>query len=333
MKTTTTLGVPLQCQAFTSECPAKPLPISSRLLSPAGQHGGANHLGRQAVRRVSVIAAVVTGLISGVGDSRATIVEVASFPITYTPQGRIEVDVQLRGYSATAPVTIGNQGGGTYPMIFNCLPGGYSLAFNANNGVSGGGICGSVMTDISTGFTATTDRYWAGTTYGDILGNQQQVDGWHTYALVWNSAGLTTSDAANGHHTAVYIDGHLSSAVFRDDYPNGFPTGPAVLTIGGRAGQGDDPRDAAYDNLRVWNGVDTTTASLLLANEFEDQSLHSSVGPDGTYIAGRFIAGDLGSGQALMTAVPEPGQVAASLAMLVGVAGYGYRRSRPNKAA
>src|SRR5262249_35809925 len=102
---------------------------------------------------------------------------------------------------------------------------------------------------------------------------------------------------------AVYVDGQLNSTFFSNNF-TGFSVGPRTLFLGFPAGQGTDSRNIALDELRIWNTADPTPTSLVLANSLENSSLISSVGSNGTFIAGTFVNGAVGN--ALATTTPEP---------------------------
>ncbi|MFO1433550.1 MAG: hypothetical protein U1F76_26215 [Candidatus Competibacteraceae bacterium] len=242
-------------------------------------------------RRIALIIAMCWAM-ALVHEASATIKTVATFPIVFTPSGRIQIKARLIGYSAASPITTGTFGGGGFPFLFLTDFSGFQLAFTANDGCGGGGLGGIMNGNATTCFGAATGSFTHSFTYGDILGNQPSVDAWHTYELVWNTAGLPN---VSGHKVAVYLDGQLNSTYFPDNFNGVFSGGSGTFSIGFPASQGDDPRNIAFDELRIWNNSDPAQASLVLANSFENQNLISSVGPNGTYVSGSFIESVVGN--------------------------------------
>ncbi len=284
----------------------------------------------------SAAATVIAIVGSGVGthEAAADVITVASFPITFWSSGTIEIRAKLVGYQATDAIPQS----GAYPYLFGTPgDGDFRIVFVGNDGAGGGGLSGTVNGDATTAFSAATGPFatpetvwWLGApqeiyvpqifTYGSILGSQSSVDGWHTYDLVWNTAGLTDAGAATGDVAAVYLDGELNSTYFRNDFA-GFTGGPGVLDIGSPTGYTvDDSRNVVFDDLKIWNG-----STLVLANDFENSQLVSSVGPNGTYIAGSFVEGYSGKGLSTVAA-PEPATWAMMALGFASLGFIGYRR-------
>jgi hypothetical protein len=233
------------------------------------------------------------------------------------PSGRLEIDARLVGYGAGQSINVGgdpNMAGYVQGPGLNTLG---MLGLNYNVG-AGTGIRG-ILTP-PTGGNAAAEA--GGATYGDVLGGGQAVvDAWHTYSLVWD---VSNTD----HQVQVFIDGGLktptqvgtASPFTTADIPSG------GMFVVGYTGAPSGHRAVVYDNLRIWSGTDKSTSTLLLENGFEDQNLISSVGVNGTYLSGKFVAGANGNG--LMTGVPEPEEYAAVFGLALVGAGVWLRRRR-----
>jgi hypothetical protein len=273
-------------------------------------------LGAMASTRIVPLMALCWALTVGAHEACAGVVTtVATFPITFSSSGRIEIRAKLLGYEAANPIPYS----GAYPFLFGSPDGSdFRIVFVGNDGAGGGGLSGTVNGGPFTAFSAATGSYTAPYTYGEILGNQSSVDAWHTYDLVWNTAGLTNAGLATGHTVAVYLDGQLNSTYFRDDFGQ-FSGGSGVLDIGTPEGYAGFTTGLVFDDLRIWNGD-----NLVLANDFENRQLVSTVGPNGTYIAGSFVPGYSGNG--LSTNVPEPCTLVLLCTGLVAFGAIGRRK-------
>lgn len=230
-------------------------------------------------------------------QAKASITELAYFPVDFSTQGRIEIKAQLIGFSASSYISTGSS-----PYLFRTATsagngGCCYLGFNGNDGGGGGGLTGNFETAAYIHDTAATGPYYQPYTYGSILGNQQSVDSWHTYDLVWNVNGIPQ---AGGNKVAVFIDGQLNSTYYQNGFSPHF-SGSGSLIIGGT--QTSLPGDIAFDELRVWSTSDQAPETLVLANSFESQELISSVGENGVYIYGRFSNGAVGNA---ISSVPIP---------------------------
>src|SRR5579871_2784703 len=145
----------------------------------------------------SAAATVIATIGLGVGARKAAadVITVASFPVTFSSSGAIEIRAKLLGYQASDVISYS----GAYPYLFGTPgDGDFRIVFVGNDGAGGGGLSGTVNGDATTAFSAATGSYTTPFTYGSILGSQSSVDGWHTYDLVWNTAGLTNAGAATG---------------------------------------------------------------------------------------------------------------------------------------
>jgi Ca2+-binding RTX toxin-like protein len=121
------------------------------------------------------------------------------------------------------------------------------VGFNGNNGTGGGGL-----TAVVSGNGAATGSFALPWRYDQVL--QDDPDGWHHYALVWNADGIP---GTGGQNVAVYLDGELNSTqwdVWDPGDLNELIVEEAFLVLlDNRVGQGT----TAIDNLKVWDFAKT----------------------------------------------------------------------------
>jgi hypothetical protein len=132
----------------------------------------------------------------------------------------------------------------------------FRLAFNPNDGRSGGGLCSGISTPGSEPKTSCTDTFGS-YEYADILGTSA-VEDWHHYAMVWDQDGIE-GVGDGSHRLAVFLDGELETGFFRDDAP-ALPFGDftdGVLGLIRSAGTPGNPQlplgVVAMDNLILYD--------------------------------------------------------------------------------
>ena len=164
------------------------------------------------------------------------------------PDGCIEFWAKLVNFPADI-----RQPGGSWPgLIAACSQNGsqdFMLCFCANDGAANGGICARVA-----GLGSAGTGEFGSWTYARAL-NSNEVNGWHHYALVWATDGITGVD--NGKRkTAVYVDGRLNTGFW------GGGTGDKLaVPTNGRFGllshQGTQTGSVVFDNLKIWSHAKT----------------------------------------------------------------------------
>lgn len=278
----------------------------------------------QKTRGLISALSIAVSCTAAVTNANATVSTMATIPTGVIPieAGSIEFYARLIGYSATEHLRSGSFGGGAYPVLIGAFDTaytfGYAMYYTANDGSAGFGLGGHAGNGNQ---VASLDG-----TYGAILG-AATVSDWHKYELKWSKDRLPGVD--NGQATvAVYLDGVLSSRYFlrkSGDFPTGLD-GP--INVGFDGGQGfSDPGDIAIDELKIFDG----DGNLVLHNPLESSKsgvISSTVGPNGSYVSGRFVPGVVG--MAITTAVPEPQTVVMMLAGL-GVLGFVARLRKRNE--
>ncbi len=195
--------------------------------------------------------AFVPGVFGNAFELSSQATQGVTFPIDMIPRsaGCIEFWARIAGVSGSLPwghkvslYTWADAQGDVYPM----------MAFNGNDGMGNGGLCGYVWGLGSTG----TGMYGWSWTYASALKGASHTN-WHHYALSWSIDGLAglTNPVRR---VAVYVDGVLNSGwwVYVNDSPE-----PAAVPEGGRLGLLhllDVPSArAAVDNVKIWSYAKT----------------------------------------------------------------------------
>lgn len=163
-----------------------------------------------------------------------------------------------------AKMDVGNTsfGDGANPRFFRLSvvdgSGVTRLEFSRNNGLGAGGLC-SITQNLSCGTTRFSDGLSRGASYREILGSD--YNGWHHYALVWNTEGLLLPGRENQESLAIYLDGKLVSTQIQRGAPldmksltttweTRFVVAPSFLA----------PKNTipfAIDELKIWDHAKT----------------------------------------------------------------------------
>ena len=150
----------------------------------------------------------------------------------------------------------GRYGGAGCPVFFHCQPPNdvwkLTVMWNANNGVGGSGLCGSVQH-----YPAASENH-LGETFFRYFG--EKANGWHHYALVWNTEGIPSLGVQDGIavKVAVYLDGSPISTQTNVRNPvwglSCFKTTPTTLGFPMPPGQESfNKLPYSIDEFKVWN--------------------------------------------------------------------------------
>ena len=170
----------------------------------------------------------------------------------FGPKGCIEfwgrIDADMESY--------GRYGGAGCPVFFHCQPPNdvwkLTVMWNANNGVGGSGLCGSVQH-----YPAASDAH-TGETFFRYLGGK--ANNWHHYALVWNTQGIPSLGVQDGItvKVAVFLDGAPISTQTNVRNPvwglSCFDTTPTTLGFPMPPGQESfNKHPYSIDEFKIWN--------------------------------------------------------------------------------
>ncbi len=147
------------------------------------------------------------------------------------------------------------QGGGSMPGLIGYGVPGQSygvLSFSSNDGSANGGLCATTSYGaLGTGFYGMNWTY-AMAMYG-IASTENDISGWHHYALTWNGAGINS--VGNGtRKVAVFVDGVLNSTRWDSASPaSGLIANPSITRFGLLNHHGLTNGRVAFDNLKIWS--------------------------------------------------------------------------------
>lgn len=170
----------------------------------------------------------------------------------FGPRGCIEfwgrIDADMESY--------GRYGGAGCPVFFHCQPPNeiwkLTVMWNANNGVGGSGLCGSVQH-----YPAASEAHLGGTFFKYL---EEKANGWHHYALVWNTQGIPSLGVQDGItvKVAVFLDGAPISTQTNVRNPvwglSCFDTTPTTLGFPMPQGQESfNKLPYSIDEFKIWN--------------------------------------------------------------------------------
>jgi hypothetical protein len=199
-------------------------------------------------RAITLGAGLLAAVLLGHACADTVPITAVSFPKEVMPieAGRIEFWAKLSGYSGA----VGFGGGDPAFIRLDDQRSGFTVAFNANNGVANGGLTGAAASSVHTG-----TGLFGSWTYEDIFG-VSQVEEWHHYVLQWNKNGLPGVD--NGQQKiAIFVDGGLNSGSWHVN-PQGENFVPLLggtlnlITTGGAPLV--SPGEIAIDELKIFDG-------------------------------------------------------------------------------